>query len=52
MYMSLHIRTPKKRARVDLFKLILELKTMALEVAITIVFFVWLYRELLHQLRN
>jgi len=50
--MKCRIRTPKGRARTDFFQFVLEVKMIALEVAITTVFFVWLYREVIHQFRN
>ena len=50
--MPQRIRTPKRRTRADFFEIVLHVKIVALELAVTIVFFVWLYREVIHQLRN
>jgi len=48
-----HIRTPKHgRTRANFFHVLIQVKLVAIELAATIVFFVWLYRELIHELKN
>ncbi len=39
-------------ARVRLFEVLILVKLVAIEIAATIVFFVWLYRELIHELKQ
>ncbi|MBB5060732.1 hypothetical protein HDF16_005468 [Granulicella aggregans] len=46
------MKAEQQHAPDPLFKVVLEIKMIALEIAISIVFFVWLYRELIHQLRK
>jgi hypothetical protein len=49
----MNIRTPKHgRARANFFEIIVKIKLVAIELAATIIFFVWLYRELIHELKR
>jgi hypothetical protein len=38
--------------RANFLSILIQAKLIALEVAATIIFFVWLYRELIHELKN
>jgi hypothetical protein len=50
--MNQRIRAPKYgRTRARIFEVITTIKLIAIEVAATIIFLVWLYRELVHELR-
>jgi hypothetical protein len=52
-FMKHRVRTPKSgHVGADFFHVLIKIKLIAIEVAATIVFFVWLYRELLHELRR
>jgi hypothetical protein len=48
-----NIRTPKHgRARARFFHVLMLVKLIALELAATILFLVWIFRELIHELRR
>ena len=48
-----HIGAPKYgRTGADVFRIIAQVKFVAVEIAAAIVFFVWLYREVIHELRR
>ena len=42
----------RRRFNLNLFLILIQIKLVAIELAATIVFFVWLYRELIHELRR
>lgn len=45
------IRMPKhRRTRASIFHTILMIKLVALEIATTVVFFVWLYHSVMHEI--
>jgi hypothetical protein len=50
---SIRSRAHKQvRTRANFFHVLIQVKLVAIELAATIVFFVWLYRELIHELKN
>lgn len=49
---GLRMSTPKRRTRVKFFEIIVKIKLVAIELAATIIFFVWLYRELIHEIKR